>query len=109
MEHYVVPSRFVARLPRWLVYPVLKNLLYVSFLVQGIVLRAFGRRLNLWHKWPDVPPVQAAPKRHAGEVQKIHTSIDINMSLRRVVRDSAAVRPIRTQTEVNQDILSAGL
>jgi anaerobic magnesium-protoporphyrin IX monomethyl ester cyclase len=109
MEHYVVPSRFVASLPRWLVYPILKNVLYVSFLVQGIVLRAFGRDLNLWHKWPDVPPVQAVPKRHAGEVQKIHTSIDINMSLRRVVRDSAAVRPIRTQTEANQDILSAGL
>ena len=101
MEHMVVHSKIVARLPRWLVYPVLRQLVYVNYVVQGVVLSFFGKKFNLWAKWPRVVPL--GPTLTEGK------KVNIGNSLRRIVRVAPQGIPKKYDPSSVQDTLSIGL
>jgi len=98
MEHVVVPNKLLARLPRILIYPALRNLLFAHYLLMGIALDLLDRKLNLWKKWPSVDQLKKTLDETSG--------VDIEMSLRRIVN-----RPLKAKSEPKQahDILSIGL
>jgi len=103
MENTVVPSRFAAMLPRWFIYPILKNLVYVEFLMQKTALKILGRSFNLMKEWNPVTSVESTSDNDAGE------SVDINRSLRRQVQNYAKKHPPYSQTDATNDTLSIGL
>lgn len=98
MEQSIIPSYLIAKLPRWLVYPPLRAALILQHILQGWILSAIGRKFNLWKDWPRASQL-SIPK-------ELTTGVNIEMSLRRVVR-------IKTQEKTKepnaQDILSIGL
>ncbi len=102
MEHYVVPSSLVAYLPRWCIYPMLRTLVYMEYLLQGMVLKLLGKSFNLWKKWPAI-------SRQVEFARTASVTVNINDSLRRVVRKRAQVSPIESPEQETQDILSVGL
>ncbi|MBI3565977.1 MAG: B12-binding domain-containing radical SAM protein [Elusimicrobia bacterium] len=99
MEHSVVPSPLVSRLPRWLAYPFLRSLVYGQYLLQKAVLKALGRRYNLFE-----PRVSVAPLGEAAEF-----NARISRSLRSVVRERVHGQPAPTKTEATQELLAIGL
>lgn len=101
MEHRVVHSKALARIPRWLIYPILRQLIYVNYLVQGFVLSLVGRKFNLWAKWPKVALLD---RPMTGG-----TKVNIDNSLRRIVRISPKGTPKKYDPDSVQDVLSIGL
>lgn len=99
MENTVVPSRFVASLPRGLIYPLLKFLVHGEYLMQKAVLLALGKSFNLFE-----PRKRVAPLRAAGDFNK-----RISFSLRSVVRERAQAARAGSSTEATQDLLAIGL
>lgn len=98
MDTKVVPSRTIARMPRWVIYPALRLFVYAQYVAQGLVLLMIGRKFNLWKKWSRVAPL--------AERERATLGVDINSSLRRIVQGKA--RNAGGNTPV-QDILSIGL
>jgi anaerobic magnesium-protoporphyrin IX monomethyl ester cyclase len=101
LEQHVVPSRIVALLPRWMVYPILRQVIYAQHLLQGFVLSMFKKQFNLWKKWPKIPRIDAPVITAAG--------VQIDRSLRRTVLGNARKEPSVAPDEKVQDTLSIGL
>lgn len=99
LERVVLPSPWVARLPRALVYPPLRLMVYAEYLAQKTVLGMLGKRFNLFAPRRPVPPLVPA-KEYGGR---------IGTSLRSVVRSRIRATPEQTPTKANQDILAIGL
>lgn len=99
MAETACASPLVASLPRWVIYPVLRALVYGEYLMQKTVIPFLGKDFNIFHPKPKVgPPVPA------GEFNK-----RIGFSLRSVVRSRAMAEPPKNPAEAIQDLLSIGL
>jgi len=98
MEHYVVSSKLLALVPRSLIYPILRNLLFIHYLLMGVALNLINRRMNLWKQWPIVKRLEKTLVDSSG--------VDIEMSLRRIVSRSSNVK---SEPKQAHDILSIGL
>ena len=99
MAETACASPLVASLPRWVIYPVLRALVYGEYLMQKAVIPFLGKDFNIFHPKPKVgPPVPA------GEFNK-----RIGFSLRSVVRSRAMAEPPKNPAEAIQDLLSIGL
>jgi radical SAM superfamily enzyme YgiQ (UPF0313 family) len=101
MEHKVVHNKTVVRLPRWALYPVLRQIVYLNYIVQGVVLSLVGKKFNVWKQWPDVPLLD---RPLAGG-----TKVNIDISLRRIVRTSPQGMSKKSASEAVQDTLAIGL
>jgi radical SAM superfamily enzyme YgiQ (UPF0313 family) len=100
MEYFACPSNLLTYLPRCLIYPPLKNLVYLQFIFQRWVVTRKSRQVpNLFIDWRPVAPVAEAKT----------ASISLRRSLRSVVKEKDLSRVSKSQTESNQDILSVGL
>ena len=110
MERTVIPSRFVARLPRALVYPVLQNLVYFEFVMQRKIMRVLKKPLNfnLWKQWNPVDPLTEVRKIPV-IVKKINIAINADRSLRKLVREVGKSQAPKSNAERAQDVLSVGL
>lgn len=99
MEHTVVPSSLAASLPRGLIYPLLRSLLYAEYLFQKAALRALGKSFNLFQSRKHAEALTAADGFNKR----------INFSLRSVVRARALAAPAQSSSEATQDLLAVGL
>lgn len=99
MDERACSSRLVASLPRAIIYPLLKILVYGEYLMQKTVVPFLGKSFNIFHPKPKVSP----PTQTTGFNKRI------GFSLRSVVRERATAAPARTPAEATQDLLSIGL
>ncbi len=100
MEYSVCPSTFLTYLPRWLIYPPLKKLVYLQFIFQRWLVHRKVRQVpNLFIDWRPVAPVAES---------KIST-IKLSRSLRSVVKEKNLSLGPKSLSESNQDVLSVGL
>jgi radical SAM superfamily enzyme YgiQ (UPF0313 family) len=101
LERHVVFNPRVHRLPRWVVYPVVRNLTYAQYLGQKLAARLTGREFNIFKPRPRVAPLDLAPHP---------VRVEIKTSLRTIVKQrEAADSHVRSVTEHNQDVLAIGL
>ena len=101
LDRHVVYNRRVLRLPRWLLFGAVKNLVFVIFLAQKFVVKMAGREFNLYQPRPQVAPLKVGAQ--TGKVE-------IRTSLRTIVKEREAQRALPDSvTEQNQDILAVGL
>lgn len=98
MDHTIVPSNLASIPPRWMVYPVLRTLVYAQYLAQKMVLRALGKKFNLFESRVAVAPLAESAEFNAR----------ISRSLRSVVREHANCRP-KPPAEQTQELLAIGL
>lgn len=97
MGNTVVSSRLVSSLPRPVIYPILRSMVYAEYLLQKAALSLLGKKFNLFQPRKRVSPPQAA-----GDYNQ-----RLNLSLRSIVRARAV--PVKTTTEATQDLLAIGL
>ena len=48
LERVLIDNKYIDKLPRWFVYPIIQNLLYFEFKVQEFALKTYGKRFNLY-------------------------------------------------------------
>lgn len=99
MDERACSSPLVASLPREVIYPILKLLVYAEYLMQKTVVPFLGKSFNIFHPKPKV-----SPPTPAGNFNK-----RIGFSLRSVVREHAMAAPAKSTAETTQDLLSIGL
>jgi len=98
LEDHLINNKYVDALPRWFIYPIIQNLLYFEFKVQGLALKIFGRRFNLYEN--------QRPENYLPE-DFLNADRPKERSLRSLV---AAQRPDPdNETEKNRQILVRGL
>jgi len=98
MERYIIPSSLILYIPRKVAYPILRELIYIQYRFQGVVLALAGRKFNLWKKWNSIEQISDSLQKKEG--------VDINLSLRRVVK----LKSVGAYDETDaQDVLSIGL
>jgi hypothetical protein len=101
LEKRVVYNRLAHKLPRWLLYGAVKNLVFFAYLGQKIVAKMAGREFNIYQPRPRVAPF--AVDSHPAKVE-------IRTSLRTIVKQHEASQPrLKSVTEQNQDVLAIGL
>ena len=98
MERYIIHSKLIAHLPRWFCYPIIRMMLIAQYKLQGAVLAVTGRSFNLWKKWPRIDRI--------ADPDVIASGININLSLRRIVRVNEAKTGHKADA---QDVMSVGL
>jgi radical SAM superfamily enzyme YgiQ (UPF0313 family) len=106
LNHRLVASPTVARLPRWLVYPPMRNLVYAEFLATKLIRRMFraaGRHVeprSLFNDYKFPKPLGAADFKSERRLDR---------SIRTIVKNrrEAGAQPI-TLTDRNQRILVQG-
>ena len=101
LTSHIIHSRRLHRLPRWLFFGTVKNLVYFSFLIQKMIAKMAGLDFPLYKSWPKVPTLKVDPKPVKAEYQT---------SLRTIVKqhDAADLR-MKSLTEESQDVLAIGL
>ena len=101
LEYHVVHSRAVHRLPRWVLYNLVRGAVYFEYLMQKVILKVIGRQFNLFS--------ERIPVRRL-DVDPAATLVQKTSSLRSVVKDrDSKVSRRKTLSEINQDVLAIGL
>lgn len=99
MGKTAVPSLAIASLPRPVIYPLLRTLVYGEYLMQKAVLSVLGKKFNLFESRP-----KTAPPNPSEVFNK-----RISSSLRSIVRERAQIAPSKSPAEAMQDLLAIGL
>lgn len=94
----IVTSDTAARIPRAIVVPPLRLMIYLQYVLQGVVLKLAGKEFNLWKKWN--------PIKQINDPSEFKQGVDIKLSLRRIVRSNNEVKNLAPDV---QDTLSIGL
>lgn len=101
LEKYVVGNTTVDRLPRWLVYGVVKYMVYFEFLLQNAVLKILNEEIE-YSLETQVEPIDDS---YLSKAEKRR-----DRSLRNIVNLNRNKLPVpQTLTEKNQQILGSGL
>jgi hypothetical protein len=99
LKKILIPAKLTHQLPRWFIYPILKNLVYLQYLVQKVTLGLYGKGYNLFSYNRRVSPLsdeKILSPRH-------------NRSLRTVVLEKRRESQPGSLTEASQDLLAIGL
>ncbi len=98
IEKFVLFNPWAHKLPRWLLYGTLKNMLYAMYLLQRALVRSMGRNFNLY---------KARPQIKSLNLEEQPAKVDITMSIRSIVQKKPAAHS--TVGERNREILAIGL
>ena len=99
LEDHLINNKYIDALPRWFIYPIIQNLLYFEFKVQGLALKIFGRRFNLYENRK--PQANYLPEDFLNADRIKDRSLRSLVATQRLVPDDV--------TEKNRQIFARGL